>query len=164
MMKLPKNSDSLSSRTREALARILDPVLAEECSLSVTMRDYRGSVSGPNFHSLHTLLAEQRPQSDGGLAQLFQRKRAVGGAEPGTLEELTRAAEAGRGACAGVPAGRMIDDLLTRHEAMSRKLRDEVERLVDPATAELLRRVADFHDTSAWLLRMLLDGPESRGR
>jgi len=158
----PKPSVTLTGKAREALARILDHVLAEECSLSAATRDYRWNVSGPNFHSLHKLFDEQRRQLDAWLAQIFQRTRAVGAAGPEKIEELTRAAEAGRLPSAGVPARQMIDDLLARHEEMSRKLRDDVERLADPTTAELLQQVADFHDTTAWMLRMLLEGPDSR--
>lgn len=160
----PKSSTSLTGMARETLARVLDHVLAEECSLSAATRDYRWHVSGPNFHSLHKLFEEQRRQLDDWLAQIFQRKRAVGVTTAERVEDLTRAAEAERRPSAGVPAQKMIDDLLARHEEMSRKLRDDVERLGDPGTAELLKRVADFHDTTAWMLRMLLEGPDSRRR
>lgn len=162
-MQPPKSPTSLTGKARETLAKILDHVLAEECSLSATTRDYRWNVSGPNFHSLHKLFDEQRRQLDEWLAQIFQRTRAVGVMEPAKIEELTRAAEEARTSGAGLPAQQMIDDLLARHEEMSRKLRDDVERLADPGTAELLQRVADFHDTTAWMLRMLLEGPDSRG-
>jgi starvation-inducible DNA-binding protein len=158
----PKPPLTLSEKTRQTFARIMDHVLAEECSLLATTREYRGKVTGPNFHSLNKLFEEQRRQLDGWVTRLVERTRAVG---------FSPAVDSGKSsAAAGMdPAERggtrdLIDDLLARHEEMSRKLRDEVERLGDPATAELLQRVADFHDTTAWMLRMLLEGPDSGRR
>lgn len=156
-----KSSVSLSGKARETLAKIIDHVLAEECSLSATTRDYRWNVTGPNFHSLHKLFDEQRRQLDHWLVQLFQRTRAAGISSNDGMADLTRAAQAGANSGAGLPARQMIDDLLMRHEDMSRKLRDNIAKLGDPATAELLQRLAEFHDTTAWMLRMLLEGPES---
>lgn len=155
---------SLTGKARETLARILDRVLIEECSLSATTREYRWNVTGPNFHSLHKLFEEQRRQLDGWLMQLFQRTRAAGITKCEAIEDFSRAAAASTRSGVGLPARQMIDDLLARHEELSRKLRENLERLADPATAELLRRIADFHDTTAWMLRMLLEGPESRPR
>lgn len=152
---------SLPGKAREALAKIIDHVLAEECSLSATTRDYRWNVTGPNFHSLHKLFDEQRRQLDQWLVQLFQRTRAAGIVSGDGMARMTRAAQAMVSSGAGLPARQMIDDLLGRHEEMSRKLRESVEALADPGTAELLRRMADFHDTTAWMLRMLLQVPES---
>ena len=157
----PKPSVSLSAKARETLAKILDHVLVEECSLAATTREYRWKVTGPNFHSLHKLFGEQRRQLDHWLAQIFQRSRAAGLESREVMEDFTRTAEAEAHSAEGLPARQMIDDLLARHEDLSRKLRENVKNLGDPATAELLQRVADFHDTTAWMLRMLLERPDS---
>jgi starvation-inducible DNA-binding protein len=157
----PKPSLSLPGKARETLTKILDHVLAEECLLSATTRDYRWNVTGPNFHSLHKLFDEQRRQLDQWLDRIFERTRAAGLTRREQLDDLARGMAESTASGAGLPARKMIDDLLTRHEQLSRKLRDDVVRLGDPATAELLQRLADFHDTTAWILRMLLEGPDS---
>lgn len=160
----PKLPVTLTGKARETFTKILDHVLQEECLLSATTRAYRWSVTGPNFHSLHKLFDEQRRQLDQWLAQIFQRTRAAGIESRDPSENLSRVSEAAIQGAQPLPAQQMIDDLLSRHEEMSRKLRDDVAQLGDPATAELLKRVADFHDTTAWMLRMLLEGHDSGQR
>lgn len=154
---------SVTGKARETLAKILDHVLADECRLSATIRVYRWNVTGPHFHSLHKLFDEQRRQLDAWLVRLFRRTQAAGISARGNVavEDLTQSAVAPAGSGAGLPARQMIDDLLARHEVMARTLRDDVARLADPATAELLQRIADFHETTAWMLRMLLEGPDA---
>ena len=160
----PKPSFSLTGKARETFAKILDHILEEECSLSATTRAYRWKVTGPNFHSLHKLFDEQRRQLDSWLVELFQRSRAQGVASRDVIQELNRPTADSESAPVGMPPQQMIDDLLARHEDMSRKLRENVQKLTDPAMAEILRGLADFHDTTAWMLRMLLEGPDSRRR
>jgi DNA-binding ferritin-like protein len=55
----------------------------------------------------------------------------------------------------------MIGDLLARHEQMADRLRQDIVRLGDPTTEGVLQRLLEFHETSAWMLRMLHDGPGS---
>ena len=158
----PKPAESLTDKARDTFARIVRHLLAEECSLSATTGAYRWTVSGPHFHSLHKLFDEQRRQLDQWLAQLCQRSAAAGVPPPGTLEELKRGA--GTEAATALRAEQMIDDLLARHEELSRKLRENLGALADPGTMEVVQRLADFHDTTAWMLRMLLEGPDSQRR
>ena len=147
--------NGLTGKARDTLARILDHLLADECSLSATTRDYRWRVTGPNLYSLHRLFEEQRRQLDFWLDQLIERTRAVGLALTNGGERNAPPSAAAEGL---EPRG-MIGDLLGRHEEMARMLRQDIERLGDPATAQLLTRLLEFHETSAWMLRMLHDGP-----
>lgn len=156
------HSLSLSEKARETIAKFLVPLLAEECSLSATIRHYRWTVTGPHFHSLHKLFEDQRRQLEGWLTLLFQRATWAGVAV--RLSASRRETPPPRTGAAGLEPQQMIDDLLTRHEQMSRVLRDEMRRFADPATADLLKKLADFHETAAWMLRMLLEPPESRRR
>ena len=131
----PKPDDSLTGKARETFAKIIEHVWTEECSLSATTRAYRWSVTGPNFHSLHKLFDEQRRQLDQWLAQLFQRSRAAGVTTP-TPEEAASEAQEESAAAAGMPPQQMIDDLLGRHEELSRKLREDVAMLGHRPTVE----------------------------
>jgi starvation-inducible DNA-binding protein len=151
----------LTAKARQTLARILSHVLEEECSLSATTSSFRWKISGPNLQSLNRLFEEQRRQIDSWLEQLRARTRAVGGT--GTL-----AATSVSGTSAeqpALPVSRMIAELLERHEKMAQQLRDDVvacgARLGDRATAELLNQLAEFHETTAWMLRTLRDNPDT---
>jgi starvation-inducible DNA-binding protein len=152
----------LTSRTRQALASILNHVLEDECQLSATTRAFRWKVTGPNFHSLHRLFDEQRKQIDYWLDQVTDRTRAMGLI---TGDKRPVPAEGEAAAPAGVPPAGLIGDLLERHEKMARQLRADVEAcgigLGDRGTADLLKRLVEFHETTAWMLRTLLSHPDT---
>jgi starvation-inducible DNA-binding protein len=159
----PDSKNGLTGRTRQAIASILNHVLEDECQLSATTRACRWKVTGPNFHSLHRLFDEQRKQIDYWLDQVMARTRAMGLA---TVEEKpTPSAAETAGDPPGLPPAGMIGELLERHEKMARQLRADVEacgiKLGDRGTAELLKRLGEFHETTAWMLRTLLNSSDA---
>lgn len=160
----PKPQVGITGKARETLARILDHVWRDECSLSATTRQYRWSVTGPNLYSLHRLFDEQRRQLDYWLKQVGGVAKAAGFGTRETVGEPEGGAEAEpgpAGARESLPPSTMIGDLLARHEEMAQRLRQDIDRLGDPATADLLTRLVEFHETTAWMLRMLQNGPGS---
>jgi starvation-inducible DNA-binding protein len=157
----PKSQSGMAGRAKDTIARILDHVLKEECSLSATTRAYRWKVTGPNLYSLHRLFDEQRRQLDYWLNQVVERTKATGLFAGFRPEEIVQDAARKERTSGNLPAGTIIGDLLARHEAMARQLRGDVERLGDPATAELLTRLIEFHETTAWMLRMVQPGAGS---
>jgi starvation-inducible DNA-binding protein len=150
---------------RETLAKIIDHVLRDECSLAATTRDYRWNVTGPNLYSLHRLFDEQRKQLEFWLDQVVKCAKSVGVGSKIPVEEVTRAAQAAPATSgAGLPPETMIVDLLSRHEQMAQQLRKDIGRLGDPKAADVLSHLLEFHETTAWMLRMLHDGPSSGQR
>ena len=153
----PKPSIGVTGKARETLARIIDHVLKDECSLSATTLDYRWKLTGPNLYSLHRLFDEQRRQLDFWLEKLIERTKSAGLGVLGRVEIPPAAPAASN---SGLPPRTLIGDLLMRHEEMAQRLRADIDALPDPATAELLTQLLEFHETSAWMLRMLHDGPD----
>jgi len=160
----PSSPIGLTDKARAKVASILSHVLADELTLSATTRDFYARVTGPNFHSLHKLFDDQYRQLERWLGRIAARARAIGvGA---------RAAEAkpthSNPPLPGTPARKMVGDLVTLHEQIASRLRDDVRacagRLGDPSTAHELQRLVEFHETTAWMLRMVLDGGCSRPR
>ncbi len=147
-MQSSKNT-GITGKARETFAMIIDHVLRDECSLSETTRAYRWNVTGPNLYSLHRLFDEQRRQLDYWLDRVIERARAVGFPAQAPREEATPASGA------GLPPSTMIGELLTRHENLARQLQEDIARLSDPATQEVLQHMVEFHETTAWMLRML---------
>lgn len=135
-----KSESGVTGRTRDAMARLLDHVLTEECSLSVKMREYRGNLTGPNFYSLHRLFEEQRRQLDYWLSRIFEQTTAAGFFSRSSVEAQAEKAQSTPPASESMRPQTIIGELQKRHEAMARQLRHDVERLGDPATAELLMR------------------------
>jgi starvation-inducible DNA-binding protein len=156
-----KSQNNLGSKTRETLAKVIDHVLQEECSLAATTRAYRWSVTGPNLYSLHRLFDEQRRQLDHWVGQVVQLAKSAGFGARANLNEAGPTPDPKKASGAGMPPRTMIGDLLARHEEMAHRLREDISRLGDPATAELLTRLVEYHETSAWMLRMVHNGPGS---
>ena len=150
----PPASAGLPAKARESLAGVLEYVLTEEGILLATTRDCRWQVTGPHLYSLHRLFEEQRRQLDYWLKRVIERTKSIGLRGRTTLEKAP--------AIEGTPSGHrgppraIIGELLTRHEEMAERLRRDIVRLPDPATADLLSHLMEFHETTAWMLRMVV--------
>jgi starvation-inducible DNA-binding protein len=155
-----KNHIGITGKARASLARILDHVLKEECFLLATTREYRGKVTGPNLYSLHRLFDEQRRQLDYWLDRVIEVTKSVGMAKR-ALVQKARLTEAPSNAGSPLPPTSMVGDLLSRHERIARDLREDAERLPDRATRDLLLRLVEFHETTAWMLRVVHSGPDA---
>jgi starvation-inducible DNA-binding protein len=161
-MKPKRQNGRISGMARDTLAKIIDHVLRDECSLAATTRDYRWNLTGPNLYSLHRLFDEQRRQLEFWLNQVVQCAKSVGVGSRIPVEEVARAAHAAPATSGvGLPPQTMIGDLLSRHEQMAHQLRQDIGRLGNPAAADVLKHLLEFHETTAWMLRMLHDGPSS---
>jgi starvation-inducible DNA-binding protein len=154
-----KSHTGITGKARQSLVRILDYVLKEECFLLATTHDYRWNVTGPNLYSLHRLFDEQRRQLDYWLDRVVERAKSIG-LPKREFEKKARRTDTAK-AGARLPARSMIGDLVARHERIAGHLRDDIARLPDRATAELLQRLLEFHETTAWMLRMVHNGPDS---
>lgn len=141
------------------MAEILTHALAEELLLSATTREFYGSM--PTFQSLHKLFADQYRQLEQWLDQLATRTWNLGSSAQGKMPALagTRCLEL-RGQ---VPPALMVSELLTLHEQLARQLGDDARasrELGDAGSAAILARLVEFHETTAWMLRTVLQGPE----
>jgi hypothetical protein len=54
----------------------------------------------------------------------------------------------------------MAVDLLVRREETAHRPRADIERLNDSSLADLLMRIVEFHETTAWMLRMVNHGSD----
>jgi starvation-inducible DNA-binding protein len=163
----PKSQTGLTDKARESLAGLLDRIVEDEWFILAVTRQYRWSVKGPNLYSLHRLFDEQRRQLDYWLEQVVERTKSMGSrTRKSSLEKKASTDDPESNAEAGLTARTMVGDLLHRHEEMARRLRHDIERLRDPGTAALLSRLMEFHETTAWMLRMVVSSdsdPERLG-
>jgi DNA-binding ferritin-like protein len=158
-MTLHNGSDD---KVQETLADVIEHVLKDECSLSAITRDYRWNVTGPHVSSLNHLFHEQRRQLDHWVGKIVERAKWSGFGARASLEKDVELAAGDAMSHANVPPGTMVADLLARHEAMSLRLRNYIRRLGDPGTTELFLRIVEFHETTAWMLRMIERGPDPK--
>lgn len=142
---------------------ILNRALEQELALSTTLQSCLARMSGPNVQSLGRLFGDHRREIDGWLALIADRVRVFGAAARSGASEVARLARASVAAAPATPRD-VIAELLAQHEQLAARLRRDVAACgADPATAELLRRIADYHETAAWMLRVVRGGPEVPG-
>ena len=150
---------SFGGKARQNLAAILNHALEEEVVLSTTMRRFLGRVTGPNFYSLYRLFGDQCRQIDRWLTEITDRAKSLGAVARAGAAEFTTAAAPGAGG--QLPARNMVGELLALHEGIAQRLRADLAACTTAqATADFLARLVEFHETTAWMLRMVLDGPE----
>jgi starvation-inducible DNA-binding protein len=161
------NMDSLFStgaKTRECIGAVLKHVLADESQLALATRGYVWRVRGSPLQSLTRLFTEQGRQIDRWVGEVATQARAFGVALGGA-----RGVEAGESSQTGANAASpqvMIGELLALHEDMAVRLRKDVSALEENANesdaATFLAGLLEFHETTAWMLRMVLTASTDR--
>jgi len=151
----------LREKSREKVGKILNHVLADEVHLSLATKDYHWNVTGSNFHGLHHLFEEHYEALDKHIDAVAERARAIGVRAEGSWAELTHSARLDAPPGAGMPGMRMVAAALKLHEELIVHLRGDIEacteRYDDAGTADFITGLMEFHETSAWMLRALLE-------
>jgi starvation-inducible DNA-binding protein len=148
----------ISEAGRDAIAGQLEAVLADTYALYGRTHAYHWNVTGPRFHSLHTLFEEQYRELWAALDEIAERIRALGVFAPMSLSVL--AAKSTIGADNEVPSAEvMVKNLASGQEALARTAKEALgvaEDHGDPATADLLTIRAQTAEKTAWMLRASL--------
>jgi starvation-inducible DNA-binding protein len=140
-----------------AVVRALARSMADSYALSLKTQGVHWNVTGPLFHSLHTLTEAQYAELAAAVDALAERIRALGAPAPATWRELAAlsALDEAIGATeAAAMAARLADD----HAKAAARLREGIglaEEADDPATADLMTQRVTGHDKAAWMLRAL---------
>lgn len=142
------------ARARDCVGVVLKHVLADESRLAAATRDYVWRVRGSPLQSLKRLFAEQGRQVDRWVSELAAHARSLGIAM-GAVRDATSPDRCGE---QGSPAV-MIGELLALHEDMVTKLRTDVAVLEEDESEEasFLEGLLEFHETTAWMLRLVLN-------
>lgn len=156
-----KNHIGLSPKVRAKVGRILNSALADAHRIAAATRDYHWNVTGLQFRSLHKLFEEEYNKIAAQIDEIAERARAIGVPAEGGWKELTAAARLAAKPGLKLTAPEMIAELLDLHEKMCVQMRDDAatcgDKLGDLGTADFLTKVLEFHETTAWMLRSLLE-------
>lgn len=80
----------IPAQHREAVAELLNALLADEYLLYTKSRDYHWSVTGPIFRDLHKLFEEQYEELNEVVDEIAERVRALGAWPFGTVAEFLK--------------------------------------------------------------------------
>lgn len=163
-----KANTGLNDETRLEVGQLLNLLLADEYVLYATTRDYHWNVTGPEFRSLHLQFEEQFTQIAQWIDDIAERARAIGTGARGNWADLAKAARSSADPGAGLPAERMLAELLALHEDLIVQLRIDGEtcttRFKDAGTADFLTGLMVRHEKAAWMLRAQLETEEEESK
>jgi starvation-inducible DNA-binding protein len=156
-----KPNIGIADGDREAVARILNTLLADEYVLYTKTRNYHWNVVGPQFNDLHRFFESLYTPLNDVIDEVAERARALGGRAFGSLAEFTKAARLPEDPGTAPVAREMLASLLADHESVITSLRADVETVTDEhrdaATADFLTGLLAQHEKTAWMLRAHLE-------
>ena len=142
---------------RAAVVQALSRALADSYVLSLKTQGVHWNVTGPLFHSLHTLTETQYAELALAVDAIAERIRALGAAAPATWPAFAvLSALSDEGGADGAEA--LARQLAEDHATTAGRMREAVEladEAGDTATADLLTQRIAGHDKAAWMLRAL---------
>jgi starvation-inducible DNA-binding protein len=150
----------LPEKSRTAIVKILQALLADEFVLYVKTRDAHWNVTGPHFNHLHAFFEEQYDGIEEHIDEVAERIRQLGGHAPGSMAEYLKLARLKEGSGKVSAAQDFLAALLSDQEAIIRQLRSDVDtvgnKLGDAGTNDFLTGLMEDHEKMAWMLRASL--------
>ena len=155
-------NQELAEKQQRGVVKILKVLLADESLLYTRLRNYHWNVTGVNFFALHAAFEDQFTEVADMADDVAERIRQYGANAPGTMGEFVQKTRLREEPGVYPDAQTMVANLVTDHVALSRFLREDVEKIdgesEDVGAVDLLTRLLQQHQKMAWMLRMCLEG------
>ena len=149
----------LDDNARKSVADAVKGVLADTYTLYMKTHAYHWNVTGPQFHTLHTLFEEQYREMWAALDELAERVRSLGYFAPVSGQEVAETSGLSSADKEPPAASAMVGNLLNDHETLIRRAREALETASeadDAATEDLLTVRIQTHEKTAWMLRSMI--------
>jgi len=148
---------------RREVGRMLNLLLADEYVFYKITRDYHWNVTGPDFFSLQLLFKLQHEAAAGWVDDLAERIRELRLESRVSWTDLEASARCLAAPGFGLPAERMVAELLFLHDEMTAQIRSDsdacLQHYVDADLASFLTGLREQHENAASMLRALLVEP-----
>ena len=141
------------------MAEALSNALADTYSLYLKTLGVHWNITGASFYSVHKLTEEQYEDMHGAIDELAERIRALGFLAPASFGDYSKLSVIDNVETPDT-ADKMIQSLIKGNEAISRRLRDFVEKAEDADdvfTADMLTARIGKHEQNGWMLRALVE-------
>jgi len=130
-------------------------LLAESYLIYLKTHNFHWNVTGPRFHSLHTMFEEQYSELATAIDEIAERIRALGAIAPGSFEQFKSLTDIKE--CTSPPsADEMLVELAENYEqiiATAQDVRKKAEDAGDEASADLAIERTQVHQKTLWMLR-----------
>ncbi len=148
------------AKNTEAVAVILNTLLADEHVLYMKTRNYHWNYEGSNFSEMHAFYETQYGLLAETIDEVAERVRMLGHYATGRMKdllEITRLLEPDY----TNKQDQQLKNLLSDHETIIRTVRKNIgdtdEKYKDTGTADLLTGVLRQHEKMAWMIRSYLN-------
>lgn len=160
LTKTAKIDIGISEDNRQAVANILNHLLADEFVLYTKTRKFHWNVKGIHSHDLHVFFESQYKELAEIMDEVAERIRKLGHYSLGTLQQFLDETNLLEHTDDGSSAEVMIEALLEDHETIIKELRKAIdpiqEKHKDAGTADFLTGLMEQHESMAWMLRSML--------
>jgi starvation-inducible DNA-binding protein len=144
-------------RAYKEIASCLNHVLANEFAIFTKSLNYHWNITGPHFHSLHTLLGEQYNQLLLVMDEVAERVRVLDERPVSTIKGMYSNMNISDGELKTPSADMMIENLLMDHLTIQSQLKEVIMESKkfkdDPGSEDLLISVLRKHEIMSWMLR-----------
>ncbi len=139
---------------------VLGVILADEMMLYVKTRKSHWNVIGNSFMELHKLFEGQYSEQEKTIDLVAERISKLGGKAIGTMKEFLEHTRLNEKPAQFPSQKVMMQELLADHESLVVGLRRDIEICgedgKDAVTADLLTKIMEQHESTAWVLRRYL--------
>ena len=149
----------ITEQHRQTISTGLGRLLADSYLLLLKTHNFHWNVTGPQFHTLHTLFEEQYNELWLAVDEIAERIRALGYPAPGSYTQFAKLTSIQEDTHIPV-ATDMIKQLVNDHETVARTARSifaSADAGDDEVTQDLLTTRLQVHEKTAWMLRSLLE-------
>ncbi|MEJ5054660.1 Dps family protein [Sphingobacterium sp. MYb382] len=152
-----KTNIGIQEKDRQAVATILNKLLADEHVLYIKVRNAHWNIEGPDFHAQHLFFEEIYNELSTTIDDIAERIRAIGHYAVGTMKDylaLTSLTELryGKNDSQGY-----IKELTADFDAVIEYIRGQIDIVgddhKDAGTEDFLIGVMAAHEKTAWFLR-----------
>lgn len=155
-----KPNIGISDKNLQAVANLLNILLADEFALYVKTRNAHWNVTGDNFSELHKFFEEQYEELDDIMDEVAERARMLGHFSIGTLNDIVKNTRLTENKADFGSQNELVGGLLDDHETIIRALRNEIEKVgndyKDLGTSDFMTGILKHHEKMAWMLRAYL--------
>ena len=143
----------------KAVTDALTKVLADTYTIYLKTHNFHWNVTGPNFHSLHTMFEAQYTDMALAVDEIAERIRALGEYAPGSFREYAELSSI-KDSEGRPSANEMVAALSADNDELVASMREGIqaaEETGDQPTADMLIARTQIHQKYIWMLRSMLE-------
>lgn|SRR5690606_20841081 len=152
-----KTNIGIKDKDTQAVAVILNKLLADEHVLYVKVRNTHWNVIGPDFHAQHLFFESIYGQLAETIDEIAERIRSIGHYAVGTMKEFLELTQLTEMRYEKNDSQGYIKELTADFEAIIISIREQIdvvgEKHKDAGTEDFLVSVMEQHEKTAWMLR-----------